>query len=103
MTNSSALVGWIATHESMWVSQMIMNEEIPKSAFVAPILMATPNPCRISELPTPIICIPTIRSTNQKGSFPHVRVPFGPSQMSLYEVGPFFSSMAKYMATKSLL
>ena len=50
VTSSSALVGCIAMHAS-------------KSLFLAPILTATPNPCIISLLPAPKICIPTIFSS----------------------------------------
>lgn len=42
VTSSSADVGCMATHES-------------KLALVAPILMATANPCSISSQPWPII------------------------------------------------
>jgi len=42
VTNSSDAVGWIATQES-------------KSALVAPIFIAIPNPCNISSAPIPIL------------------------------------------------
>lgn len=57
VTNSSALVGWIATQPS-------------KSCLVAPIFTATPNPWSISALPKPTMCSPTTFSS-------------GPWQMSL--------------------
>jgi hypothetical protein len=68
---------------NLLLALIIMERDSPKSAFVAPILTATPNPCRISALPIPIICIPTIRSTISLGFFgglflyrwdPHKRV-----------------------------
>lgn len=46
VTNSSDEVGWMAT-------------VLSKSALVAPILMATANPCSISSQPMPCICKPT--------------------------------------------
>ena len=46
VTNSSEEVGWIAT-------------QLSKSALVAPILIATANPCSSSSDPIPMTCRPT--------------------------------------------
>lgn len=51
VTSSSAVVGCMATHES-------------KLALVAPILMATANPCSISSQPWPIIWSPNTCDDN---------------------------------------
>lgn len=58
VTISSALVGCMAT-------------QLSKSFLVAPIFMATPNPCSISTLPSPKMCNPTTFSS-------------GPAQTILY-------------------
>src|SRR5579871_5239889 len=46
----------------MNLSLELKKGDTPKFALVAPILIATPKPCKISALPKPMICIPTTRS-----------------------------------------
>ena len=70
VTNSSAAVGCMATHES-------------KSAFVAPIFIATPNPCSISSAPIPTTCNPTTNS-------------FEPAQTSFIAVFGFASGLTSH-------